>query len=67
MSAMLTELEYGYDPSRGMLAMSKTTKPLAEKPITLELAADRSWQSSGIKIADGESIIVEGNGEYVII
>ncbi len=65
-SAMLTELEYGYDPSRGMLAMSKTTKPLAEKPITLELAADRSWQSSGIKIADGESIIVEGNGEYVI-
>lgn len=65
-NAMLTELEYGYDPGNGMLAVSRLAKPIGEKPVTLMLAANRTWQTPNVKIAEGDTIIIEANGEYSV-
>lgn len=65
-NAMLTELEYGYDPSRGMLTMTRLPKPISDSPVTLELSVDRSWQSAGVKVAEGDTIIITGNGEFSV-
>lgn len=65
-NAMLTELEYGYDPSRGMLAMSRLPKAIGNDEIALELAADRSWQTAGVKLAEGDTVTIQGAGEYAV-
>lgn len=65
-SAMLTELEYGYDPRHGMLAISRAGKLIGDTPIAFELAADHSWQTPGVKIAAGDTVVIQGNGQYSV-
>ncbi len=65
-NAMLTEFEYGYDPSHGMLAMSRSAKPISDEPITLAVAANRSWQSAGVKVTKGDKLIIEATGKYFV-
>lgn len=65
-SGMLTELEYGYDPRHGMLAISRAAKPIGDTPIAFELAADHSWQTPGVKIAAGDTVVIQGNGQFSV-
>ncbi len=65
-SAMLTELEYGYDPNNGMLAMTRTSQAIGEQPVTLEVAANRSWQTAGVSVTEGDKLVVEASGEFIV-
>jgi hypothetical protein len=65
-NAMLTELEYGYDPGRGMLAMTRIPKSIGDTPVTLKLAVDRSWQTPGVKVAEGDTITITTSGEFSV-
>ena len=65
-SAMLTELEYGYDPHRGMLAMSRTAKAIGDQPVAFDVAADRTWQTAGVQVAEGDKLIIEASGDFVV-
>ncbi len=65
-SAMLTELEYGFDPTRGMLAMSRSTKPLEKGKQTFEFDAGRSWQATGVQVSAGDEIQIEASGDYSV-
>lgn len=65
-NAMLTELEYGYDPGRGMLAMTRLPKPIGDSSVTLQLAVDRSWQTPGVSVAEGDTISITSAGEYSV-
>ena len=65
-SAMLTELEYGYDPSRGMLTMTRIAKPISDHEVTLNVAANRSWQSAGVQVSEGDKLVIEPSGKYFV-
>lgn len=62
-NATLTELEYGYDPQRGMLTFSQAVQPL-QQPIQLAVRADRSWQASGIKVQAQQQLSITAEGAY---
>lgn len=65
-NAMLTELEYGYDPTRRMLVMSDAPSAMGAEAIELEIQANQSWQSSGIHVPAGASLQVSATGEYSV-
>ena len=51
--AFVATLDYGYDFDR-MAIDFRRGKPLAG-PLTVEIAADRGWQSSGVRLEAGKS------------
>ncbi len=65
-NAMVTELEYGFDPGRGFLELHKAAKPLDVQGSTLQLSVNRTWQSSGVKLTVGEKVVIEATGEYSV-
>jgi hypothetical protein len=65
-NAMVSELEYGYDPTRGFLELRKDAKPLDGQSVTFDLYSNRTWQSSGVTLAAGDKIVIDAAGEYVI-
>ena len=64
-TAVLTELEYGYDPSRGMLLFSRDAQPLATQ-VACQIQAQRSWQASGIQVQSGATIKLLAEGDYIV-
>jgi hypothetical protein len=64
-TAVLTELEYGYDPSRGMLLFSRDAKPLVSQA-ACQIEAQRSWQASGMQVQSGATIQLLAEGEYIV-
>ncbi len=64
-NATLTELEYGYDPSRSQLALSRTLRPL-QSPQRIEVDAARSWQATGISVQAGTKVNIVAEGEFVV-
>lgn len=64
-NAMLTELEYGYNPERGFLQLSKVTAPL-DTPAQATIDPSKTWQSAGVKVSAGQKIHVKCDGEFVV-
>ncbi len=65
-NAMITELEYGFDPERGFLEFPPKPQPLDAQGTTLQLSVDRTWQSSGVQVRTGERLVIEASGDYVV-
>jgi hypothetical protein len=57
---------HGYDQQRAAIEF-RAGKPLPEnEPATIEVAADRGWQSSGVLLEQGKTYTVIANGRFVI-
>ena len=65
-SAMLTELEYGYDPSHGMLANSRKAKAIDDQPVEFEVSANRTWQSAGVQVNKDDKLVIDASGEFIV-
>ncbi|OYV85344.1 MAG: hypothetical protein B7Z73_13745, partial [Planctomycetia bacterium 21-64-5] len=63
--AFTHELEYGYDLVRNAIEF-RQAKPLAEKGQTITIAADRGWQSSGIRLSAGSEYEITARGRYEV-
>ncbi|HVA49561.1 MAG TPA: hypothetical protein VNH11_24555 [Pirellulales bacterium] len=63
--AFTHELDYGYDLARAAIEF-RPAKPLAEKGQTIAIAADRGWQSSGIRLSAGSEYEIAGRGRYEV-
>jgi hypothetical protein len=62
--AFIDTLDYGYDFDRNAIEFRRG-KPLTA-PMTVNIAADRSWQSSGVRVEAGKSYRVTATGRYEI-
>jgi hypothetical protein len=62
--AYITALDYGFDFER-MAIEFRRGEPLREK-VLVKLAADRGWQSSGVRLEAGKSYRVNASGAYQI-
>jgi hypothetical protein len=62
--AFIHSLDYGYDFERNAIAFRRG-KPLTV-PVTVNIAADRGWQSSGVRVEAGKSYRVTAAGRYEI-
>lgn len=57
-------LEYGADPARTAVAFRPGRPPTG--PTTVAVAADRGWQSSGVKLEAGKTYRLQASGRYQI-
>ena len=58
-------LDYGYDVGRAGI-VRKTAQPLPPEGATAAIAADRGWQSTGIRLEAGAKYRLEAKGRYQI-
>ena len=65
-SAFLSELEYGYDPTSGMLVTSRNSPLLSNEPKQVTVRASGSWQSAGVSVAAGTLLHLAAAGEYSV-
>ena len=63
--AFLHELDYGYDLTRGAIEF-REAKPLTDENRSVNIAADRGWQSSGIRLSAGEEYTIAATGRYQV-
>jgi hypothetical protein len=63
--AFVTTLEHGYDFERTAIDFNRA-RPLGSRTHTISIAADRGWQSSGIRLIKGKSYRVTAAGRYEI-
>lgn len=64
-NAFLSDLDYGFEPRHGLLAISQQPVRLTAQH-RFDLAADRSWQASGVYLRQGERFRVAATGEFVL-
>lgn len=65
-NAMLTELDYGYTTSSGMLVISPDDAQGFPPKSELQLDANRSWQASGFAVREGEKVRIQAQGNVVL-
>ena len=61
------EIDYGYDISRGKLTDADPLEPKnssSPNDRKFQVAADRSWQSTGIQLSKGDQVTILGTGQY---
>lgn len=63
--ATLSDLDYGFDPQRGLWKLSTKPRPLSAAQ-TVVVDATTGWQASGIAVAAGTRIRVHASGEYSV-
>ena len=61
----LANLDYAYDFARMQLDL-KPGKPLTVTPQSIDVAADRGWQSSGIELEAGKKYRLEATGQFQV-
>lgn len=60
----LDELDYGYDLQRSAVSYAEG-QPL-DGPVQLDVASDRAWQSSGLRVEAGRSYAIVAQGRFQI-
>jgi hypothetical protein len=63
--AYIAELDYGYDLPR-MAMVHRSAAAVEAKPQSVQMAADRGWQSTGWLLRGGESYRVTASGRFQI-
>lgn len=63
---LVDELDYGYDAARNRVDLSHEAAVWNGRPLALEIAADRGWQSAGVRLAAGTEIEITAAGRYTI-
>ena len=61
----IANLDYGYDFERNAVQFSQG-KPLSAEGAKVEIAADRSWQSSGVRVEAGKKYRLRARGRYQV-
>lgn len=64
-SAMLTGLDYGFEPSRELVSLDHRSQGL-DKSVTVTVDASKGWQTTGLKVVQGQTIKITAKGRYVI-
>lgn len=62
----LAEMDYGYDVERAAVSYLKKVEPIPEDGILFEIASDRGWQSSGLRVEAGQKLLIRAQGRYQV-
>jgi hypothetical protein len=63
--AFVSELEYGYDLTRGMLKIGEA-KQLGGQAIEVQVRADQTWQSAGVLLSAPGTVEIKATGQYSV-
>jgi len=59
----IVNIDYGYDVPREAI-QHKPVAPLTANGVTVQIAADRGWQSTGVRIESTQKTRITANGRY---
>ena len=62
----LENLDYGYDPAEESIHEKETLRELPTNDVTLQIDSAKGWQSSGILIRQGQTVLIKASGQFVI-
>lgn len=63
---MARDLDYGFDWSREQLSLAMDDPMWDGQPINLKIAADRGWQSAGVRVPGGIKIGLAASGRVTL-
>ncbi len=63
---MCRDLDYGFDWSRESVSISENDPIWDGTPMRIDVAANRGWQSLGVRIAPGRKLTLDPDGEIVL-
>ncbi len=63
---MCDDLDYGFDWDREQVAISEEDPLWDGKPLEIAVAADRGWQSVGVRLVPGTRLQLRGSGQVVL-
>jgi hypothetical protein len=61
----LTEMDYGLDVAH-VVVKYQDVHAIPEKGELLKINANQSWQSSGLRVAAGQKLLIRSQGRYVV-
>ncbi len=64
-AAMMTSLEYGFDPDRELARLALGTPELTG-PVKFQLDTKSGWQNANVKVAVGQVFDVKATGRYLV-
>ena len=64
-SAMVTGLDYVFDPRRELVQLDHRSQPLTQST-THKISAAGGWQATGIEVAEGQKFHVAASGRFVV-
>ena len=59
------EIDYGYDVERAAV-VHQPVEPLDDQSHTVDVLADRGWQSSGLYIEAGQAVEITASGQFIV-
>jgi hypothetical protein len=62
----VANIEYGYDVARSAAVRKGEAAPLPPGAVKVKIDADRGWQSTGLKLAAGQSYQLSASGRYQV-
>ena len=65
-NSFVTDLDYGYRTSSGMLAISAQPKVLRDRA-SVKVSANRSWQASGIVVSGGMKVRITASDNLFVV
>lgn len=65
-AGFLGELDYGYDPERQRIQLDWDADRPLEQNHAVEVAADRGWQASGVRVEAGQVVSIAARGQIVV-
>ena len=65
-NAFVQHLDYGYDPTFETIQRTDEVVDLPDEVHTLELNVTQPWQSTGLRVAAGDTVDLAARGRYVV-
>ena len=62
----VANLDYGYDVARAAVVRKLEIAPLPAAGMETKIAADRGWQSTGIRLSKGKTYLLTASGRYQV-
>jgi hypothetical protein len=63
--SFISELDYGYSTTPGMLQLTAETVLLKDEQ-RMEIRSDRGWQATGFKVEPGQKLLVKASGQFEV-
>ncbi|GAB5402111.1 MAG: hypothetical protein Aurels2KO_03420 [Aureliella sp.] len=64
-NAVLSDLEYGFDPTQSMVQLSVSPKPIPAVA-NVQVDAAQTWQATGYRVEPGDAFSIRALGEFVL-
>jgi hypothetical protein len=65
-NGFVSDFDFGYEPQRSMTNLADWLRDSRDVPASMDVASDRGWQDTGIRMRAGDTIHISATGEFTL-